>query len=173
MLAISLSNVFVRLHGDSPEIYRPIIFAFPISLRQFFHDTFPSTKGDLAIRITFESIILPSFPQTGEDPEYLRWTAVKGAKIAARQFEEVLHPSPEKRSRLYARAYYRILDRLQYVVPFLCDFPTRAHVIYLVFTYPSTALGINTNPLSEAPASLTASSTSRCLVAPDFALFLN
>ncbi|GAA5904036.1 hypothetical protein JCM6882_003806 [Rhodosporidiobolus microsporus] len=127
LISLSISRILAAEHPSAP--YHPVIIGFPFSFRPFLLPSPPSAppsssgaapthsnpSSDLAIRITFWQIHLPSLPLDPNDPsaeKELRAAVMRGAKLAKRQFAERLAPEPEKRSAFIAEAYSLVLQRL-------------------------------------------------------------
>lgn len=108
ILSIAIANVFAVEHLDKP--YHPITIGMPYSNRPFLDPSAPNVASDLAIRLNFGCIQLPSLPQPEEKGARLQWTAVQGARLAKRQFARRF--APEDRTMYLAEAYFSILHRL-------------------------------------------------------------
>ncbi|KAM0752395.1 hypothetical protein T439DRAFT_379461 [Meredithblackwellia eburnea MCA 4105] len=115
IMSIAVSNIISRVDPDAP--YQPVLFGFPMSLRRVLVPLNPVTSADMAIRITFSTIHLPKSPHsltkpTAEEREWIRWTAVQNARLAARQFADKFDPEEGKRKEFFSTGYYLIMDRL-------------------------------------------------------------
>ncbi|GAA6028411.1 hypothetical protein JCM8097_007018 [Rhodosporidiobolus ruineniae] len=125
LISLALSNIFSTLHPSKP--YHPIILGFPFSFRPFLLPHLPPAptassavqhsdpSSDLAIRITFSQIHLPNLaldPADPEQKEHIKAAALRGARLAKKQFAERLAPEPATRSRFMAEAYSLVMQRL-------------------------------------------------------------
>ncbi|GAA5877567.1 hypothetical protein JCM8547_007733 [Rhodosporidiobolus lusitaniae] len=127
LISLSLSNLLSAAHPTEP--YHPVIIGFPFSLRPFLLPSpaspipasspslFSDPSTDLAIRITFSQIHLPSLPYdlSSSDPlerRKIHAAALRGARLAKQQFAENLDPRPRERSRFLATGYALVVQRL-------------------------------------------------------------
>lgn len=127
MTSMSLARILAAAHRCEP--YHPIVLGFPFSSRPFCDRQptpnvadetslaigFSDPLVDVALRITFSQIHLPSVPldpRASEDRRQIRWQALQSARLARRQFAQMLEPEPLTRDLLHAEAYGRILDRV-------------------------------------------------------------
>ncbi|GAA6060002.1 hypothetical protein JCM10212_001160 [Sporobolomyces blumeae] len=117
MLSLSTANLLAALHPGEP--YHPVLVGFPFSARRFLeHSSIPSSdpSSDVAIRITFGSIHLPSMPldldKDSVDREAVRRAAVRNARLAKRQFDRRLAPDPQSRTIFFANGWSLNMDRL-------------------------------------------------------------
>lgn len=130
MTSMALVRILAAAHPSEP--YHPIVLGFPFSSRPFCDrqptphvaDEAPLAIGhsdplvDVALRITFSQIHLPSVPldsRASEDRRRIRWQALQSARLAKRQLARMLEPEHLTRDLLHAEAYGRILDRVLYV----------------------------------------------------------
>ncbi|GAA5868087.1 hypothetical protein JCM3774_001015 [Rhodotorula dairenensis] len=123
MSSMSLARILATSHSAEP--YHPVVIGFPFSSRPFADrqpaqhaGCLPSNSDplvDVALRITFSQIHLPSIPLDPRNPEnstQIRWQALQSARLAKRQFVRMLEPEALARDLLHAEAYGRILDRV-------------------------------------------------------------
>ncbi|GAA5820524.1 hypothetical protein JCM11251_003028 [Rhodosporidiobolus azoricus] len=122
LISLSISRVLASTRPSEP--YHPVIIGFPFSFRPLLLRHAASADGetdqsdpssDLAIRITFSQIQLPNLPLNPADPssaEAVRTAALRGARLAKKQFAERLAPDPYKRNVFMAEAYSLVLQRL-------------------------------------------------------------
>lgn len=122
ILSIALANILAEHHPEAP--YTPIVLGFPHSNRPYLDPSSSlATTQDLAIRLNFGCIQLPSLPQAEEKGNRLRWTAVHGARLAKRQFTKRF--DAKDRSLYLAGAYFSILHRLLCAEPLRSTIPHR------------------------------------------------
>ncbi|BGP32439.1 hypothetical protein JCM10296v2_004220 [Rhodotorula toruloides] len=121
LIALSLANVLKSAHPDAP--YHPIVLGFPFSARPFLlsrpadspQQPCSDPSADLAIRITFGSIHLPTLPldpANRSKADEIRQAALRGARLAKEQFAKRLAPDQTSRTVFLAGMYGLILDRL-------------------------------------------------------------
>lgn len=129
MISMALVRILAAAHPSKP--YHPVVLGFPFSSRPFCDRQptryvadesllgFSNPLVDVALRITFSQIHLPSVPldpRASKDRRQIRWQALQSARLAKRQFARMLEPEQLTRDLLHAEAYGRILDRVLYVV---------------------------------------------------------
>ncbi|KAI5476945.1 hypothetical protein MNV49_007046 [Pseudohyphozyma bogoriensis] len=105
-----MSNILSKIHPSAP--YTPVIISFPISIRRFLDPAVSPIETDLALRINFGYLVFPNLPQSVDDVEKLKWSAVHGARLATRQFAKRFAPDATSRGQFHAHNHFHNMDRL-------------------------------------------------------------